>query len=131
MGDVIRPPQFHALTSATSRAASTVKVSAVRPALAAADVASTAAHQSAGMLLRWPHLVTAVTGAPTSAAKASREGQSAMIARNEVISDMAENLIGPSVLKSKAIVSLDCALPLGHNVRMAEPETESEYKQGF
>jgi hypothetical protein len=109
----------HARTSATSRAARAVKNSAVKPASAARDVANTADHQSAGILLRWPHLVTAVTGAPTSEAIASREGQSPMIERNEVKSVMTSS-IGQVVLNCKADLSLDCDLPLGQNVPMAK-----------
>lgn len=40
-------------------------------------------------------------------------------------------VLGQSVLNCKAIPSLDGGLPLGHNVRMAESETEAEYKQRF
>jgi hypothetical protein len=109
----------HARASAGSRAAKLVSKSAVTSAARAFSVAKTAAHHSDGILLRWPHLVTAVTGAPTSAAKASREDQSSMIERNEVKSDILTH-IGQSVLKHKAILSLDCELPLGHTVRMAK-----------
>jgi hypothetical protein len=109
----------HARTSAGSRAAKAVRISAVTPAQIARSVPSTEDHHSAGMLLRCPHLVTAVTGAPTSAASASREGQSPMIDRNEVKSDMTAS-IGQTVLKHKAFASLDCELPLGHNVPMAK-----------
>ena len=40
-------------------------------------------------------------------------------------------LIGQSVLKCKANLSLDEELSLGHNVQMADSETETEYKQRF
>jgi hypothetical protein len=117
MGIVIRFHQARASTG--SRAASAVSSSAVTRFAVAFSVASTADHQSDGMLLRCPHFVTAVTGAPTSAAMDSREGQSPMMERNEVKSVMTTS-IGQTVLKRKAVLSLDCELPLGHTVRMAK-----------
>jgi len=40
-------------------------------------------------------------------------------------------VIGQSVLKRKAILSLDGKKSLGHTVQMAESETEAQYKQAF
>lgn len=120
----------HARTSIGSRAANIVSFSALRPAAVALSVPSTADHHSAGILFLWPHLVTRGTVAPTSEAIASREGQSSMMDRNDVICDMPSS-IGQSVLNCKAILSLDGDFCLGHTVRMAESETEAEYKQAF
>ena len=53
-----------------------------------------------------------------------------MIARNEPISDMTQ-LIGQSVLKRKAILSLDTKKPLGHNVPMTETDAETQFKEEF
>lgn len=56
----------------------------------------------------------------------SLDGQSSITERNEVICDMPQP-IGQTVLERKAIVSLDCELPLGHNVRMSRrPLTDFE-----
>lgn len=130
MGSIVRLRQRHVRTSAISREAKAVKAAAVNLASAARPVASTAAHHSAGILLRWPHLVTAVTGAPTSAAMASRDGHRSIMDRNEVKSDITP-FIGQSVLNRKDILALDADLCLGHTVRMTESETETEYKQQF
>jgi hypothetical protein len=137
MGSVIRFPG-HVRTSARFaisgfRAAKEVSVSAEISASAARSVASTADHHSAGMLSRCHHFDTAHAPqpAPTSAAMASRDGQSSMIERNEVIcSDMA-GTIGQSVLKRKAILSLDSKMSLGHTVPMAESDEDAQYKQEF
>lgn len=123
----------HALASskvAGWRAAKTVRASALIPADTAVSVAKIADHQSAGTLLRCHHLETTQDRTPISAAMASLEGHSSMISRNELICDMPD-LIGQSVLKRKAILSLDRDLLLGHNVRMVESETETQYKQRF
>lgn len=129
MGTVVRFPR-HERVSATSRAARVVKISAVTPPMAARYVPSTADHHSAGMLSLCHHFETADARAPISSAMASLEGQSSMIPRNELICDMSE-LIGHSVLKRKANLSLDGEMSLGHNVPMTETETETEYKQAF
>ena len=129
MSEIIRF-QNHARTSAGSRAAKAVSFSALKPADAALSVARTEDHHSAGILLRWPHFVTRGTVVPTSDAIASREGQSSMIERNDVICVMPP-LIGQSVLKGKAILSLDDKLSLGHTVRMAETDAEVQYKLEF
>jgi len=56
--------------------------------------------------------------------------QSSIIARKDLNLAM-RNSLGQTVLKRKADVSLDCGLPLGQNVRMADSETEAQYKQAF
>jgi len=131
MGIVVKISDHARASSDTGwRAAKAVRVSAVRPAAVARSVAKTSDHQSAGTLLRCHHLETTQDRTPISAAMASLEGHSSMISRNELICDMP-NVIGQSVLKRKAILSLDNDLPLGHNVPMAESETETQYKQRF
>lgn len=52
------------------------------------------------------------------------------MARNELISVMPPN-VGQSVLKRKAILSLDADISLGHTVRMADSEMEAQFKQEF
>jgi hypothetical protein len=128
MGEIIR--FNHARASSSSRAAKAANLSALKPAVEARSVASTADHHSAGILLRWPHLVTRGTVVPTSDAIAASEGQSFTTARNESMSVMTRNL-GQSVLKRKAILSLDGRNPLGHTVRMVESEAEAIYKREF
>lgn len=131
MGMLIRFPHRHARTSRkTSRAAKAVKSSAVTPPSIALRVTRTADHHSAGMLSRCHHLETAEAPAPMSAAMASREVQSSMIARNDANFDMASR-IGQTVLKIKDNRSLDCELPLGHNVRMPDSDAEAQFKQSF
>jgi hypothetical protein len=133
MGIVIRLPLRHARASATSRAAKAVKISAVTPAPTARSVPSTADHHSAGRRSRCHHLDTAVAGAPVSAAKASREGQSSMIDRKEANSVMPM-LLGQLVPKRKAIVSADCAQLSGHTVLMEEEDekqAESQWREEF
>lgn len=122
----------HARTS--SRAANRVSKSEVTPASIALLVPSNADQYSAGILSLWCHLETCVAEAPgNSEAKASRDfPHNSMIERNEVKSVMAQSL-GQLVLKSKANPSLDCDLPLGHNVRMATKSKKSlsDYDLGF
>ncbi len=120
------PARHHARASADSRAAKEVRSSAVTFADFARSVPSTSAHHTAGMLCLCHHLETTVALTRRSDAMASLEGQSSTTDRNEVIFDMSEP-IGQTVLKSKAILSLDCELPLGHTVRMARrPLTDFE-----
>ncbi len=123
---------FHARSSQTSRAASLVKISEVTPADLARSVLSSADQYSAGILSLWCHLETCVAETwGNSAAKAKRDSpHSSMIARNEVKSVMTAS-IGQSVLKSKAMPSLDCGSGLGHNVQMADSDTELQFKQEF
>ena len=116
--------------STTSRAAKPVNVSAVTPASRTASVAKTASHHSAGMLLRCHHFETVHEFAPMAAAAASLEGQSSITERNELISVMPQ-VLGQSVLKGKANLSLDGGLPLGHTVRMADSDEEVQFKQEF
>lgn len=132
MGIVVRFPRRHARASAISRAAKAVRISAVTPASTARGVLSSSDQYSGGTLSRCHHLDTCVAVVPgNSEAIASREfPHSSMIFRNEVKSDMLA-FIGQSVLKRKAIPSLDYQLALGHNVRMASFDKEAEYKQQF
>ena len=133
MGIVIRWPRSHARASAVSRAANIVKISAVTPAPIARSVLSTADHHSAGMLLRCDHFSTAEVGAPTSTPMARHEGHRSIMDWKEGKWVMPTSL-GQSVPKSKAIVSTDCAQPLGHNVLMADKDNElaeSQWREEF
>lgn len=109
-------------------------MSDVRPASIARLVESSAAQYSAGMLSLCHHLETCVAVAPGSSdAKASRDlPHNSIIARNEVKSIMSP-ILGQLVLKGKANSSLDCEMPLGHNVPMASKAKKplSEYELGF
>jgi len=116
-------------------ATSAVIVSADKPERAARSVPSTADHHSAGILLRCRHFETVQpdsfmpADAETSSAIASRDGHRSMIDLNEVNSAMPSNL-GQSVLKSKANVSYDEKIPLGHYPAM-DRMSESEEKAAF
>lgn len=121
---------FHARVSATSRAANRASKSAFTPAPRASSVVSTEAHQSAGIRSRCAHLRTAGTPAPIAAAIASGEGQSPMIARNELIASMSDAL-GQFVLKSKPNLSYDCEFGTGHNVLMAKPSRKAQFRVEF
>lgn len=118
----------HERASAVSRAAINVRVSALisdaRPVSRIAD------HHSAGMLSRCHHLEMAEDRAPMSEAIASREGQSSITERKESICFIPD-VLGHYVLKHKANLSLDAELSLGHTVRMAEHDEESQFKQEF
>ena len=134
MGKVIRFPRAHARASSSptdGRAAKATKVSAFNPASIATEVAKIGDHHSAGMLSRCAHLVTVGILAPMSDAIASLESQRPINSLNDVIFLAMPKLIGQSVLKRKAILSLDEELSLGHTVQMAESETEAQYKQEF
>ena len=131
MGIVVRFALRHArASSAACLAAKVVRSSAVTPFKPATSVPKIADHHSAGTLSRCHHFETVDDPAPISADMASREGQSSIRARKERISTM-DNVIGHSVLKSKAISSLDGKTALGHTVPMAASESETQYKQGF
>lgn len=131
MGIVVRFRQRHGRASAVSRAANEVSISAVNSASAAVEVASKAAHHSAGTISRCHHLETVQAPAPgMSAANASREGHSSMIFLNEDKSDMSR-LLGRSVLNCKDILALDGENRLGHTVPMTETDSEHQYKQEF
>ena len=49
----------------------------------------------------------------------------------KVVKSVMRSVLGPFVLKCKPKPSLDVEKSLGHTVRMADTETESEYKQRF
>ncbi len=118
MGTVIVWPACHARSSVGSRAASRAKSSALTPAACTGSARSTAAHHSAGMLSRCHHFETADAPAPMPAAMASREGQSSMIERNEIM----PATMGQFVPCVKAIMSRDPQERSGHNVFMAKDD---------
>jgi len=132
MGKIIRFPRRHGRASAVSRAARDVRSSAVTPAERARSVSISAAHHSAGMLSRCHHFDTWVGVAPgNSDARAIRSApQSSITVLKEVKSAMPD-LLGHLVLKRKVIPSLDCGHGLGHTVRMADSDTEAQFKQEF
>lgn len=129
MGNVVRLD--HARASSSFRAAKATKVSAFNPALAATSVAKIGDHHSEGTLFRCAHLVTVGTLAPISDAIASRDSQRPINSLNDVIFLAMPKVIGQSVLKRKANLSLDGKLSLGHTVPMPESETETQFKQLF
>lgn len=122
-GNVIYPAQYHARTSATSRAAKRLRRASVTPAPLAFSVDKTAGHHFEGMASRRHHLMTAQFPAPTSDAMASREDQSSMTDRNEVSCESEATmpeLLGHIVPNSKAIMVRDLDLAVGHSVPMVE-----------
>ncbi len=112
-----------AVTKATS-------VSGVTPPDRAFSVERIADHFSTGIRSRCRHLITAGKLVETSDARSSREGHKPIPSRNERILAMA-NLLGQSVLKRKANLSLDGKKSLGHTVRMADSDSEAQFKQAF
>jgi DNA-binding transcriptional regulator YiaG len=108
-----------------------MSVSALTAALVAVPLARIGDHHSAGTLSRCHHFDTAEGFALISEAIASREGQSSISERNVLICEAMPHVIGQTVLKRKAILSLDEKLSLGHTVQMADTETETQYKQTF
>ena len=121
----------HVRASLSLRAARSTKVSAFNPALTATSVAKIGDHHSEGTLLRCAHFVTVGTLAPMSDAIASRDSQRPINSLNDVIFRTMPDVIGQSVLKCKAILSLDEELSLGHTVHMAESDIEAQFKQEF
>jgi len=73
------------MVSDGARAARSISVSGLTRDLIAVSVERIGAHHSAGTLSRCHHLDTADDLAPISAAIPSREGQSSIRARNELI----------------------------------------------
>ena len=117
-------------TSVGDRAASVVNFSAVTPAALPLSEDRIALHHSEGMERRCHHLETCQAEAPTSAAIASRDGQSSMTARNELGSLMPPSL-GPLVLNVKDQPSRDAE---GRNVlslRMGTGNRSSDFKKAF
>ena len=129
MGLVVQFPKRHA--RASSRAASAMSLSEVRPDFFARSVDNIAAHLSDGMLPRCHHLLTAGSPAPMSAASDSLEGQSPITSLKDLISVAMPQHLGQLVLRRKDKVALDAEKLSGHNVRMAESETEAQFKQLF
>lgn len=76
------------------------------------------------------HFETCEAPAPVSEAMTSREGQSSMIERNEVGSDM-EFTLGQIVLNCKANVSCDSKAPAGLNCPMGIDSAKSKFLQEF
>lgn len=135
MNNVVRLRLRHARTSAGSRAAKRASNSAVTPATIARSSVTSSDQYSGGIKSLCHHLETCVAETfGISAASAMREPmevpQSSIIARNDPKSAMPA-FLGPTVLKSKALASLDWGLSVGHTVRMADSETDREYKQRF
>jgi DNA-binding XRE family transcriptional regulator len=128
MGDLIDLDQVR--LSAGSRAARSVRSSAVIPASTAISVLSTAAHHSAGKLSRCHHLETAEGLASISPAIASREGQRSMMDWNDDKSVMP-NPIRQLVLNCKDKLSGDVGITSGHNVLMSKKPSDSEFKRAF
>lgn len=125
----------HGRASKVSRAAKVVRISALTPASDAFAVQRTADHHSAGMLSRCHHLDTADAFAVGSIARkskamASLDGHRSITSRNDWIASIAPRL-GQSVLNCKDKLAYDANKILGHTVRMADSETEAEFKQGF
>lgn len=130
MHNVVTLSDHHARTSAGSRAANRASSSAVTPFETAFSVLRTEAHHSAGTLSRCHHFETAEERAPKSDAIASRESHNSITDRN-VVGSVITELIGQSVLKRKANLSLDGGKCLGHTVHMVENDSEAQYKQEF
>ena len=115
------------IIAALSRAASIIRMSAVNPACDPVGELTIGAHHSEGMASRCHHLLTELGLAPTSAAMASREGQSSITERNEFMTPS----LGQSVLKSKANLSLDAK---GRNVLqsgMGSRPPSAVFKEAF
>jgi DNA-binding XRE family transcriptional regulator len=131
MHNVVQFPRAHAQTLGISRAAKAVKVSEVTPASRARSVDKIADHLSDGMLSRCHHLETADERAAISEASASLEGQSSITERKDRISLVMPWHLGQLVLKRKDNLALDAKKFLGHNVRMADSDPETQFKQEF
>jgi hypothetical protein len=127
---ILHFPGAHARASEFSRAAKATSVSEVTPLARAFSVERIADHRSAGILSRCRHLRTAGTRADTSDAKASGEGQRLITSRKERKLAIRA-VLGQMVLKRKDKVALDSKKSLGHAVRMADSETEAQFKQLF
>ena len=107
-----------------SRAAKAVSTSAVTRAELAISVARIRDHHSAGTQSRCHHFETAGARAPMSDAIASREDQSSMTARNDVVESGMPESIRQWVLFDKDILSGDGGKALGHDVLMMKaPES--------
>jgi len=127
---IIYFPEVHLRASIGSRAAKATSVSEVTPPDRAFSVERIADHRSAGILSRCRHFKTAGTRALTSEAKASGEGHKLITSRKERKLAI-QHVLGQLVLKRKDKVALDGKKSLGHAVRMAENDSEAEFKQAF
>lgn len=131
MHNVVPFRRAHAQALDISRAASSVSLSEVTPAARDRSVDKIADHLSDGMLSRCHHLATADTRTSISEAKAPIDGQSLITSLNELISVVIPFRLGQLVLKRKDKMALDGKNSLGHTVRMAESETDAQFKQAF
>lgn len=111
-------------------AAKATSVSEVTPPSRAFSVERIADHFSAGIRPRCRHFNTAGSFAPTSAAKSSGESQRPITSLKERKLAIG-SVLGQSVLKRKANLSLDGKKSLGQNVRMAESDAKAQYEQEF
>ena len=124
MGVVVR------LHSRSSKAASSARVSALRPASLARCVASKDDHHSAGMLWRCHHLETCAAEAPISSAHNSRVGQSSTTLRNEQKRSVMPINLGQIVLDCKDKMDHDTTNFSVQNVLMAY-WTEKQFIREF
>jgi hypothetical protein len=137
MGIIIRfPKRGHVRASAVSlragaRAASSTKMSAVKPFAEARGVARIADHHSSGILSRWSHLRTLAAGAPIMTANSPGDRHKAITSRNEendrmsVSGLISESSLGQSVLNGKDILSYDCGEGTRDNAGMSKSGEEA------
>jgi hypothetical protein len=130
MGIIHFPGAQRRASEFAREAARATSVSEVTPPERAFSVERIADHFSAGMRSRHRHFKTAGSLAPTSAARASGESQRPITSLKERKSAIGD-VLGQSVLKRKDKLALDGKKSLGHDVRMAESETEAQFKQLF
>lgn len=124
------PERGHVRASAASRAAKRVSKSAVMPPVLAFSVDRRTDHHSDGIVSRCHHFETADARTPSSEAMASLVVQSSMTERNDVESDMSDQ-IRQLVLKDKDNLSADGENLQGHNVLMKKPHAVSTFKDQF
>lgn len=136
MNNVVRFPVRRHARASSVLSASRANRSAVNPADLATSVSKTRRHQSDGILSRCHHLRTREEPPQsTSAAMASREGQSPMTSLNEQIDESAmSRLLGQYVPIGKGNMGRDIQFPVGHCGPMGkdwEKLTDSEWQQAF
>ncbi len=130
MGIIKFPKRRHVRASASSRAASAIIFSAVRPDLRATAVPRIEAHHSDGILSRRRHLETIEYVAPMSDTAASMEGHRSITALNEIGFDI-ESCLGQIGLDGKANVADDCDGAGVDNPAMVDRMSETEEKLAF
>lgn len=111
-------------------AASSARASARKPFSRATRVPSTDFQRSDGMLSRCHHLLTAEADAPISEAIASFEGHQPITSRKEFGRTAMPDLLGQTVLKSKAKVSRADQIVVGVYAAM-DRMSETEEKAYF